>query len=76
MLNSNRSFREWGGVLGDNVVAAALLDRLLHHAVVIKIGGNSYRLKEHASLLPENLLPSTAKPRKKRGRPWEETVAY
>jgi DNA replication protein DnaC len=64
ILTSNRAFREWGEVFGDNVVAAALLDRLLHHAVVVKIEGNSYRLKEHASLMPDNLLapPVTGHP--------------
>jgi len=72
ILTSNRAFREWGEVFGDNVVAAALLDRLLHHAVVVKIEGNSYRLKEHASLMPDNLLPPTVKPRKKRRRPRKE----
>ena len=69
ILTSNRAFREWGEVFGDNVVAAALLDRLLHHAVVIKIEGNSYRLKEHASLMPDNLLQPEVKPRRRRGRP-------
>ena len=69
----NRGFSEWGEVFGDNVVAAALLDRLLHHAIVIEIAGNSYRLREHAKLVPENLRlpPITApvKPKKRRGRP-------
>ncbi len=68
ILTSNRAFREWGEVFGDNVVAAALLDRLLHHAVVIKIEGNSYRLREHADLMPDNLLASN-KTKKRRGRP-------
>ena len=54
-LTSNRGFAEWGEILGDRVIATALLDRLLHHAVVIQIEGNSYRLREHASLMPENL---------------------
>lgn len=40
---------------GDSVVAAALLDRLLHHAVVVHIEGSSYRLREHANLLPDHL---------------------
>ena len=55
ILTSNRSFGEWGEVFGDSVVAAALLDRLLHHAVVVHIEGSSYRLREHADLLPEHL---------------------
>lgn len=55
ILTSNRGFKDWGEIFGDNVVAAALLDRLLHHATVIEIAGNSYRLREHAELLPESL---------------------
>ena len=37
---------EWGSVLGDPVVATAILDRLLHHSTVITIRGDSYRLRE------------------------------
>ncbi|MDF3079526.1 IS21-like element ISBcen28 family helper ATPase IstB [Burkholderia sola] len=55
ILTSNRSFGEWGEVFGDSVVAAALLDRLLHHAIVVQIEGTSYRLREHADLLPDHL---------------------
>jgi DNA replication protein DnaC len=45
MLTSNTSFSEWGALLGNEVLAAALLDRLLHHAEVISIQGKSYRMK-------------------------------
>ncbi len=55
ILTSNRGFAEWGEVFGDPVVATALLDRLLHHAVVVQIEGSSYRMREHAALIPENL---------------------
>jgi hypothetical protein len=55
ILTSNRGFAEWGDVFGDPVVATALLDRLLHHAVVIQIEGSSYRLRQHADLMPEHL---------------------
>jgi DNA replication protein DnaC len=41
ILTANRGFAEWGEVFGDPVVATALLDRLLHHAVVIQIEGSS-----------------------------------
>lgn len=78
ILTSNRSFAEWGEVFGDHVVAAALLDRLLHHAVVVQIEGSSYRLREHADLIPEHLrrppittLPPSEQPRR-RGRPRKE----
>ena len=76
ILTSNRSFAEWGEVFGDSVVAAALLDRLLHHAIVVPIEGSSYRLREHAELIPEHMrnrptpqIPSAEAPRKPRGRP-------
>ena len=46
ILTSNQSFGEWGSTFGDAVLATAVLDRLLHHATVINIRGESYRLKE------------------------------
>lgn len=47
ILTSNTSFAGWGNLLGgDEVLATALLDRLLHHAEVISISGRSYRMKE------------------------------
>ncbi len=59
ILTSNRSFAEWGEVFGDTVVATALLDRLLHHAIVVRIEGASYRLRRHTDLLPDS---SAARP--------------
>lgn len=73
ILTSNRGFAEWGQVFGDPVVATALLDRLLHHAVVVHIEGASYRLREHADLVPDALRPTAAgatiEPPRRRGRP-------
>jgi hypothetical protein len=74
ILTSNRGFAEWGEVFGDNVVATAtaLLDRLLHHAVVIQIEGASYRLRQHADLIPDTRLRTHTPPPqtvKRRGRP-------
>ena len=73
LLTSNRGFAEWGEVFGDPVVATALLDRLLHHAVVVQIEGASYRLRSHADLIPEHVranAPITPPPApKRRGRP-------
>ncbi len=54
ILTSNRRFSEWGDVFGGTVVVTALLDRLLHHAVVVQIEGASYRLRRHAELMPES----------------------
>jgi DNA replication protein DnaC len=45
-LSSNTVFSDWGHLLGDDVLATALLDRLLHHAEIIAINGNSYRMKD------------------------------
>lgn len=46
ILTSNKNFAEWGAILGDNVIASAILDRLLHHSTVLNITGSSYRLHE------------------------------
>jgi DNA replication protein DnaC len=71
ILTSNRGFAEWGQVFGDPVVATALLDRLLHHAVVVHIEGASYRLRQHADLLGDAVRPNaqTANAPRRRGRP-------
>ncbi len=73
ILTSNRGFAEWGEVFGDAVVATALLDRLLHHAVVVQIEGASYRLRQHADLLAPQCHTSQAgaadAASRRRGRP-------
>lgn len=46
ILTSNKNFTQWGDIFGDNIIASAILDRLLHHCTVITINGNSYRLKD------------------------------
>lgn len=46
LVTSNLTFAEWGGLLGDDVLASALLDRLLHHAEVVAINGRSYRMRQ------------------------------
>ena len=71
ILTSNRGFAEWGQVFGDPVIATALLDRLLHHAVVMHIESSSYRMRQHADLLPPVPPPgprADVQP-KRRGRP-------
>jgi DNA replication protein DnaC len=50
VLTSNKSFEEWGAIFGDEVMAAALIDRLLHHCHIVNIRGNSYRLRKHSEL--------------------------
>ena len=82
ILTSNRGFAEWGEVFGDPVVATALLDRLLHHAIVVQIEGSSYRLRQHAELMPEHVRskaiitpPTPAQTPRRRGRPSKSTYA-
>ena len=49
LLTTNKGFEEWGSVLGDDVMATAMLDRLLHHCHVVNIQGASYRMREYRS---------------------------
>jgi len=77
VLTSNKGFEDWGGVLGDEVMAAALIDRLLHHCHIVNIRGNSYRMRNHRELskallgFEEEPRPS---PRKRRGRKPKEAT--
>ena len=50
IVTSNKAFGEWGSILGDDVLASAILDRLLHHCEVISINGPSYRLKDRVGI--------------------------
>jgi DNA replication protein DnaC len=46
ILTSNKSYGEWGDIFADQVLATAILDRLLHHSTTVNIRGQSYRLRE------------------------------
>ncbi|MBI2796685.1 MAG: ATP-binding protein, partial [Gemmatimonadetes bacterium] len=60
ILTSNKPFDEWGEVFGDEVMAAALIDRLVHHCHIVNIRGNSYRMRQHRELATR--LASTIQP--------------
>jgi DNA replication protein DnaC len=47
VLTTNRGIADWGQIFEDTTVAAAILDRLLHHATVLTITGDSYRMRRH-----------------------------
>ena len=47
MLTTNRSIASWGQIFDDPMIAAAMLDRLLHRSVVLQIEGESYRMRAH-----------------------------
>jgi len=46
ILTTNRTFSEWGEAFSDDVIAAAILDRLLHSSHIIPINGKSYKIKD------------------------------
>ena len=50
VLTTNKGFEEWGAVLGDEVMATAMLDRLLHRCHVVNIQGASYRMREYQAM--------------------------
>ena len=55
IFTSNKSYGDWGEIFHDQVIAAAMLDRILHHCTTINIKGESYRLKErkkHGLVIP------------------------
>lgn len=51
LVTSNMPFGRWGEVFGDDVVASAMIDRLVHHAEVLSLAGDSYRVKNRQDLL-------------------------
>ena len=53
ILTTNRGIAEWGAIFEDTTVAAAILDRLLHHATVLQIDGESYRMRGHRARLQQ-----------------------
>lgn len=71
ILTSNKSFDEWGEVFGDEVMAGALIDRLVRHCHIVNIRGNSYRMRQHAELyavLHHRGDAESSPPSKRRGR--------
>ena len=71
ILTSNKGFDEWGEVFGDEVMAGALIDRLVHHCHIVNIRGNSYRMRQHAELyavLHHRREPPTPPSIKRRGQ--------
>jgi len=75
VLTSNKGFEEWGEIFGDEVMAAALIDRLLHHCHIVSIRGNSYRMRHHSELYralaaePEQQNPQPRRNRSRREAP-------
>jgi len=51
VLTTNRPFKDWGHIFNDNTVASAILDRLIHHCQLARLGGKSYRVKNKSEAL-------------------------
>jgi DNA replication protein DnaC len=67
VLTSNKGFEDWGEVFGDDVLASALIDRLVHHCHIVNIRGNSFRMRQHADL--QQLLSPQAESSSSRSTP-------
>ena len=75
IVTSNKSFVDWGEVFHDQILATAILDRLLHHAITVNIKGDSYRLREEkkAGLLGRKRKPAVTSRRWQPRRNPEDT---
>lgn len=66
IVTTNRNFEDWGALFGDKVMASAIIDRIVHHAVIVKVTGKSYRIKNLAEVQD---LYTEENSTVKRGRP-------
>jgi DNA replication protein DnaC len=46
IITTNKNFEEWGNIFADNILASAIIDRIVHHSTVLKVNGDSYRTKD------------------------------
>ena len=67
IITTNRNFEDWGTLFGDRVIASAIIDRIVHHAVIVKLTGPSYRVKNLMEL--QELYGEGDEQPTKRGRP-------
>ena len=74
LTSSNNGFEEWGEIFGDEVMAAALIDRLIHHCHLVTIRGNSYRMRQHTVLWQTLHAPQDPEPATRRRRARQEAT--
>lgn len=67
IITTNRNFEDWGTLFGDKVIASAIIDRIVHHATIVRLNGNSYRIKNLLEL--SEMYEEDATEKTKRGRP-------
>jgi len=68
-LTSNRGFEHYGEIFGDDVMAGALIDRLVHHCHIVNIRGNCYRMRHHTELRQVAYPPTDNDGRPYKARP-------
>jgi len=66
IVTTNRNFEDWATLFGDAVLASAIIDRLVHHASIIRITGTSYRVRNLVEMIPQE---ETVQALRGRGRP-------
>lgn len=59
LLTSNMAFSRWGAIFSDDIIAAAMIDRLVHHAEVLSLAGDSYRTRARRALLQQQATNNT-----------------
>lgn len=74
MFTSNKGFEKWGEVFGDEVMASALIDRLVHHCHIVTIRGNSYRMRHHLDISAALQRDLAEPPQRIRRRPRQEAA--
>lgn len=62
LITSNMPFGRWGEIFGDDIVASAMIDRLVHHAEVLSLSGDSYRTRARRELLATGAEPGVEHP--------------
>lgn len=67
IITTNRNFEDWGALFGDKVIASAIIDRIVHHATIVRLQGNSYRIKNPLEL--SEMYEEDTTEKTKRGRP-------
>jgi hypothetical protein len=67
-----KGFEEWGDIFGDGEMAAALIDRLVHHCHLVTIRGNSCRMRQHSELWQTLHAPQDPEPASRRRRARQE----
>ena len=67
IVTTNKNFEDWGALFGDKVMGSAIIDRIVHHAIIVEVTGYSYRVKNLIEI--QEIYKNDEKQPAKRGRP-------